>query len=271
LDLVPLQLGSTAAAARLRISRIEDLPALKLDPLRTGNRHLGIYTERTASYRGFWQTFGPTRQISTVQPLPTSAADFRPIGERLRYLRDALDSCERFTRYLRFTGQNLHAMGCFQYNDDNTPYAPPDSLFDSRVPRDLREMAVRVFGQNGIDVLAVVEYNGHSCLRWEHPYNDGQVAAGQDCAVIVSDEGRQPPARESGRGYGAGWNPLHPRVETLMLDVAQDVTRKFERHKNFRGVNWTVYLTGEWGPGFGGMRWSPPLRGRHRDRRTGRR
>lgn len=258
LDVLPLQIGATAAARRLRIYRIKELPALRVRAAPDGRRLLGTYTERTAPYTGFWRTFGPARAVPHIVRLPAGSQDFQPIPERLRYLREALDACQAYTRYLRFTGQNLHAMGCFQYGDHNTPFAAGRGA-SPRVPRDLRQMAVRVFGLNGIDVIGVISYNAHRCLGEEYPFNDGQVAAGRDTAVLVSRDGRQPPARGGGRGYGAGWNPLHGRVRGLMVQTARAAAQAFADRPNFRGVNWTTYLTGEWAPGFGGMRWSEPL------------
>jgi len=183
---------------------------------------------------------------------------FRPIPERMDYLTNALDACEQFVRYLRFTGQNMHAMGTLQYYPSNTGYSTRTPDWDCRVPRDLRDTTIRVLGRNGIDVVANVSYAGHTVLQVEYPYNDGQVALGQDTAIIVGKDGTQPAARDAGRGYGSGWNALHPRIRELLLMVAHDVAEKYKDQPNFRGVCWTSYLTGEWLPGFGGMNWRKP-------------
>lgn len=256
IDIIAVQLNHTAAAARLRIYHLDELPALGVNP--PGERSLGLLTERTTRWAGFGHTFGPTRQ--PPRQLPTAPGDYQPLPERLQYLREALDACEHYTQYLRFTGQNLHVMGCHQYSDGNTPFTPPQMLPASRVPRDLREMAVRVFGRNGISVIASIEYDGNNCLRDEYPFNDGQVALGADTALLVSREGAQPSGRPPNeRGYSPGWNFLHPRVEELALSVAADVAAKFADQPNFLGVNWTQYLTGEWNPGYGSRSWSDPL------------
>jgi len=257
IDILPLQLNSTAAAARLRIYRIDELPALRVNPAGVGDRLFGVYTERTTHHASFAKTFGPTVQLPLK--VPCAAGDFRPIPERLQYLRRCLDACETYTRYLRFTGQNMHAMGCHQYNDGNTPFSPVQDMPTARVPRDLREMAVRVFKHNGISVIGVMSYAGHRCLGEEYPFNDGQVAAGVDFALMVSKEGKHPGARRPGRGYGAGWNFMHPRVQELMLSVVEAAAEKFKDQPNFKGIGWTCYLTGEWMPGFSGMRWKDPL------------
>ncbi|MBM4045779.1 MAG: hypothetical protein FJ279_11745 [Planctomycetes bacterium] len=249
-DILPMHKDSTAAATRLRIYRIEDLPALKVNPSAAGRRWFGTYTERTTLGASFGKTFGPIRPSPTR--LPTAPEAFPPIPERLAYLRDGLDACERYTRYLRFTGQNLHAMGCFQYNEGNTPFASPRGLPTARVPRDLREMAIRVFGRNGIDVIGVISYDRRLCLGAEYAVNDGQVALGADTALMVPRDGKQQGGRGGGRGYSAGWNYLHPRVEAFMLSVADELAEKFKDQPNFLGVNWTCYLTGEWLPGYAG-------------------
>ncbi|MBI3947614.1 MAG: hypothetical protein HY321_16965 [Armatimonadetes bacterium] len=259
IDVLALQVGATAAAARLRIYHVDALPALKVRPPGKDARSFGTYTERTTLYTSFGKTFGPTRQLATLTPLGTEPADFPPLPERLRYLRDCLDACEHYAQYLRFTGQNLLVMGGFQYDNGNSPFTPAAHLPTSRVPRDLREMAVRVFGLNGIDVIAGIEYDGHTCLREEYPVNDGQVALGADTALMVSREGRQSTGRGARRAYSPGWSFLHPRVEALMLSVAEEVAEKFKDQPNVKGVSWTHYLTGEWSPGFSSFQWSSPF------------
>ena len=262
IDIVSIQRGSRAAAARLHIYRIEELPALKVNPSGSGRRWLGLYTESTTVGCDFEKTFGRTRQpLRTLRalgrlPVPRQSHVYQPLPELIQYLRDVWDACEHYTRYLRFTGQNLYVMGCFQYDDVNQPFISPAFYLTSRVPCEIRETAIRVFGHNGIDVIGSVEYAGHTCLRKEYPLNDGQVAMGADTALTVSKEGKQPSTRPA---YSTGWNFLHPRIEGLMLLVAEELAEKFKEHPNFKGINWTPYFTGEWIPTYGGREWVSPL------------
>ena len=245
IDIVNLQAGSRAAARRLRIYRIEELPALKVNSGATGQRWLGAYTERTNLFNGFGRTYRYVRQMWKREPL----------AKWIEIIRDSWDVCEQYTRYLRFSGQNLHVMGCYQYYETNTGFTSPAALPTSRIPVDIRDMAIRIFGKNGIDVVASIEYTSHTCLREEYPFNNSQIAAGADTALVVSKEGVQGSGRGDQRGYAAGWNFLHPRVQELMLSMTEDLAQKFKDQPNFKGINWTIYLMGEWHPGFGG--WTP--------------
>ena len=248
IDIISMQNGSPAAASRLRIYHVKELPALKIRG--PGQRKLGILTERTTLTSGFGKTFG-LNMLDEIQPRdsrdPDLPHDARPMEGKLRWLVRALDACEHYTRYLRFTGQNLHAMGCFQYSENNTPFAPRSPPPVSRVSDDIRDLAIRVFGHNGIDVIASVEYTGHNHLTREYYLSDAQVAAGADTPRIVSKSGKQ---HEGTRGYYGCWNFVHPRVQKLMKRVASDVLAKFRDRPNFRGLNWTAYMTGEWLPNF---------------------
>ena len=242
IDIVSIQQDSSAAAARLRIYRIEELPALKIND--SGQRWLGILTERTMFESGFPRAFGLKRE-TPKGPEWQDAYKHTPIPGRLRHLWNTWDACEHYARYLRFTGQNLHVMGCVQYDELNTPFTPRSPLPTSRLPayglggsapQDVRDVAVRVFGQNGIDVIASVEYWGHRSMAEEFAISDAQLAHGADTARMVGRNGKQ--------YQGYGWNHLHPRVEQLMFMITDDLTDTFKDQPNFLGVNWTPYLTG---------------------------
>ena len=258
IDVVPVKLGCTAAAARLRIYHVRnpELPAVRLSAGR--GRRTGVYTERTTLGAGFGKTFGRIVDQKGM-PVIRDQAGYAPMPERLGYLHKAVDACEAYTRYLRFTGQNLHAMGCHQYNGGNTPFMPADGIAAHRVTRDLRDMLVNVLEVNGIDVIGVISYSDTQYFGEENYHNAGQIAAGQPTMLMMTGEGQPPVSRSGLRGYGTGWNWQHPRVWGHMQDVAQAVAEKFKHNKNFLGVNWTVYLTGEWMPGYAGFRYKDAL------------
>ena len=239
-DIVSMQRDTAAAARKLRIYRIQELSALKIND--SGQRWLGLLDERTTLNSGFSVTFGiqPERM-----PVDYKQAPLRhPIAELVQCLVSKLDGCEAYTRYLRFTGQNLHVMGCFQYDEPNTPFTPERAIPTSRLPSyglggsaaaDTRDIAVRVFGQNGIDVLASIEYGGHKFLQREFSASDAQVAHGADTLHMVNRNGQQ-------QWSYFGRNHVHPKIERLMLMVVDDLTEKFKDQPNFLGINWTSYI-----------------------------
>lgn len=138
LDVVSSMNGKSAAAARVRIYRIEELPALRVNP--SGERWLGVHTERGKVYI---TTFGGHERDLGSHDL------MRPEGlsERQWFVRqfvEWLGASERYVQYLRFTGQNLHVLGVFQYNIGNTPYTPPPTADTGRLIRDFRDVLVKL-------------------------------------------------------------------------------------------------------------------------------
>ena len=250
IDIIGMQNDTAAAAKGLRVYRMAELPALEIND--SGQRRLGILTERTTRTTGFCKSFGLDVHNTKAEPLPAQEdGSHRPIAGLLQNLVRTLDACEYYARYLRFTGQNLHVMGCVQYSENNTPFTPRRPYPTSRLPayglggnaqQDVRDVAIRVFGQNGIDVIASIEYMGHWFLEQEWGLSDAQVAAGADTIKMVGRNGEQ--------ASRYGMNHLHPRIEQLMFMLVDDLTDKFKGQPNFLGVNWTPYMTGEFMPTF---------------------
>jgi hypothetical protein len=251
-----LQRGSTAAASRLRISHLHGvLPALKFAD--AGARLIGQCTERTSTLGGFGKTFGffPEAEPDDQKRMGLTPRDNDPILAMCRALAHDLDAAEHYTQWLRFTGQNLHVMGCLQYFESNTGFIAPAGAADSRLLPDARDTAVRVFRENGIKVIASLEYVCSTTLIREYPLNDGQVALGADTPYLIDKDGRQP-WNWMGR-YGL--NFLHPRVEASMTQIARDLHRKFAGQPNLLGVNFTAYLGGDFLPSFTTQGWRDPL------------
>ncbi len=252
IDIICRRNGFPAAAKAMRIYHLKELPALRIND--AGQRRIGLLTERTRLSASFGKTFGMYRRdISYQNAKDFDAPNFRPFDEKIGYLQAALDACEKYTQYMKFTGQNVHIMGCYQYGDNNTPYAPlPRIPGGSRIPNDIRDVAVRSFGENGIDVIASIEYANHEWLQRQYDLTLGEVLQGKDTARMVSKDGK--PAQGM-----YGWNFVHPAVEAAMLSVVDDLVRKFGDRPNFLGVNFSPYLSGGWIPGFGVMSREGPM------------
>jgi len=240
------------AAAGLKIYHIANgLPELDISHPR--GRRLGILTENLWSENSFGKTFRSAkeeyiedRDARTAATM--ASADKDPVSYACRNLEEWLDTCEHYVQYLRFTGQNLHVIGCYQYGDTNHALSAPEGIETCRIPDDMKDLAVRVFRENGIDVLANIEfsYNSGLLVSAQAHANDGQVQQGADTVYLVDRTGRQMRAWD-GR---YGWNFLHPRVEEAMLRVAEGIAEKFNDQPNVLGVTWTPYFAGDWIPGY---------------------
>ena len=206
LDIVSAMAKKRAAATRVRIYRIEELPALKVNG--SGQRWLGLHTERGWVYV---TTFGGHLRA------PRSHHPLRPegISERQWLVREFahwFGASERYAQYLRFTGQNLHVMGVYQYSMENTPYTPPASIRSARLIRDFRDLFVRIAEHNDIRILAGIEF--------QRPTRTGSA------------------------------NFMDPEVEQSLLRVIDDLVEKFGESPVFMGVNFMLYPG--WGnPAFG--------------------
>lgn len=148
IDIITERTGAPAAAARVKIYRVDELPALQVNP--AGERLFGVHTERAWVYM---RTFGDREEPPRCE-INIPATDLRlRLAQRLLY---NLETAERYCAYLRFAGQNLHVMGCVQYDWGNIGYDPP--VPGSRVPLDHRDMLVAVASHNGIHVQGGIEY-----------------------------------------------------------------------------------------------------------------
>ncbi len=245
-----IQKNSAAAASGLKVYHIKgNLPSLQInneDPAM--ERMLGVVQENLSFKYTFEMRKKPYNGYFLTQIITRSGAtkDSMPIIEACLELESLLDTCEKYTQYLRFTGQNLAVIGFYQYIDEKrSPLygdgtSGKDGIKTFRVPLETRDMAVRVMGQNGINVLANIEFlKGNSTLfrSSKAKATDVQVGAGADTLYMVDGNGTQ-----------GSWNFVHPEVEKTMLNVANDVVEPFKEQNNFLGIFWMSYFGGGWQP-----------------------
>lgn len=224
-----------AAARRLRIYRVVgELPAIQTNP--SGERWLGLHTERARSV---------ARLYGTDDPGPYQVVYFDKLGldslqAAVHRLKWQLEGCENYARYLRFTGQNIHVMGAFQYDEHNLPYDPPDSFETSRIPcLDIREIALRVFDRNGIASMSMVEYCVHKWLSERYAVTDAQVGRGADTVFPVSKDGKQ----AGGAGCVSQACYDHPEVQKAYQMVIEQLARKFAFSPAWKGVYLMAFPT----------------------------
>lgn len=216
--------GCPAAASRILIYRVGEIPALKVHP--SGQRFLGLHTERGYSFHRMFDG-APEKQSQWWVPYwspKTFAIWFRTL--------------ERYAQYLRFAGQNLHVIGCFQYDEGNSAYADLALVGGktARLEGDFREVAAKVFSENGIALMASVELthinSPHASGLWP-VVTDQQVAGGADTVWCMSREGKQ--IIGGGGPGGAVPNIFHPLVQQRILEIVEDLCRKLADSPAFRG------------------------------------
>lgn len=230
LDIVNLKQGLRSAAARLRIYRVDELPAVKINA--SGERFFGIHSERA---RSLGRTFGDVDGLDPYQRRYQNLG-YDSVARFAQRLRWHFDACRNYTEYLRFTGQNLYVMGSFQYAEDNTSYTPPDLMpGDGRLLQDIRETALRFFERNGITMYSMVEYVGHKTIKAQYAVGNAEVAAGAETVSFVNKNGEQ-----------GGWhaNPNHPAIEAGYRRVADDLARKFAFSPAWQGIYYCVFIDG---------------------------
>ncbi len=240
-NIITLGVKAPAAAARLRIYRVQgNLPALRVNAPPDGSRKWGMLSERTVLSSGFGASFGVHRRFETGTG---ARANGIPAMEACERLLIYLETCEAYAEYLRFTGQNLHLMGSFQYTDGNDCFTPFQGI--ATLGPDMRDIAARVFDANGIDFYASVEFIETTGLRKKA--ERAVAETGINPYVMVSETGINA-GGGSGTGARESWNFMHPAVRGEMERVAGELSRKFAGLHAYRGVNWTAYFSGGWIP-----------------------
>ena len=254
IDIVNCPGHTRAAAGKLTISRIEgDLPALATGASR---RH-GILSERQFFDKGFGRSFGVDRPLSRDEERAQSE---EPVFQT--YLKDLVwlkTAAENYTQYLRFAGQNVQVIGCYQYTNANTPYMPVTDIGHARLPWCPRSTLAHCFAVNGIDFFAGVEYSQSYDIGSRA--NNAQVAQGADTLNMVDARGQQ---RYADILFTTVRNWMHPAVEAQYLQTLRRVTDTFAHLPSYRGVHTLIGpsqgAAGYWMPALGdGQKWNHPL------------
>lgn len=226
IDIVNGATGTRAAARGIKIYHIKSgLPVLA-----TGtNRMSGIHTERCFTTSGIGINFGvgfPRLRDDEWQ----AAQAKRPLMERyIETMIEMLATAERYVQYLKFTGQNSHIMGCFQYNENNTPYVPASRLPDARLPNCMKSVFASVAEVNDIGVYAGLEISKFD--RQGTVFNNLDVARGADTTWMVDAEGKQ---TEFGT-ISQNW--MHPAYRAALRDLMNSLEWTFGHLANFRGAH----------------------------------
>jgi len=215
----------TVAAARIRVYEIDDLPALKVTPR---GREFGLFTERPFVVA---QSYGPSdfynRAKNKNRPIP---------GELPEQCRDNpylcwVEAAENYARYCRFTGQNVHFMGSFQYNRLNQGLTLDSGAEGCSLVPEFREVLVNVLHANGIDTYGVIEYAANF-QYWRRGWTPLQRAGqGGDYMFQVDHEGY------GQMGYCQSENHMtSPTARRAFLEAVGDVAERLAAYPGFKGL-----------------------------------
>ncbi|MBI3947081.1 MAG: hypothetical protein HY321_14240 [Armatimonadetes bacterium] len=242
-DVINVWSGLKAAAKSLRIYHVRGgLPSAG-----SGDQRLyGMHSERCFFTSGIGMNFGTRQPLTNEQ----EAAE-QQLPVMTRFFKDLVwmqDTAERYAQYLKFAGQNTHIIGCYQYNESNTPFVHASPTDTARLPYCLRSVLAHALDVNGINFYAGVEWSQSTNLSTLA--NNAQVARGVDTIWMLDDQGRQ--------YYGNVWstvvpNWLHPKNQASVQELVRQLARKFGDLKRFKGVHNIIAPAqgvGYWPPAF---------------------
>ena len=231
-DIMNIWDGWNGAVTRMNVYHIRgDLPAVDAGT----SRDYGILTERCSSGSGFANAFGAMR---------SNAEGADPKQKVLSELVWLVKTSECYAQYLKFSGQNLHVMGCVQYTLRNTPFIAADPNSDS--PSIIvcpRTVLAHVLDANGIGVMAGIEFTTPPAPEAKTKTAAGsrlgtplvsneEVAAGKDTIWRVDAQGEQ---RTGIFTWPPNWQ--HPVFQREYLKVMDDIVNTFGHLEHFRGVS----------------------------------
>lgn len=216
-----------AAAKLLKIYHIRgDLPAVKGG----ASRRYGIYTESCHRDGGFGMNFGVGQPRSQADV----DKDLKELSLMQRYIKDLAwmeQSCDRYMQYLKFAGQNIHFMGCFQYDDNADPVIPRDRDNSSRITRCFKTMLANVLNANDIDIMADIQFSMSANALTVA--NNAQVARGADTMWMINQKGEQFYVLPAGN---LACNYLHPNYTNRLNEVLTQITDTFGGLPHFKGI-----------------------------------
>ena len=228
--------GMPAAAGRILIYRVGDIPALRVN--KSNQRMFGMYTERAYSFRKMLDGYKMGYSNAPKYAIPEKKQSIWGTYWSPEYFSMWFRTIERFTKYLRFKGENLYIAGCYQYCETNTPYA--FSLIHgttSRLEPDFREILAHVFNENGISLMAGMEIGSKfsiiSDLRAQR--TDEEVAGGAETIWTVTGKGKQVKGRTFYGWKSTVGNVFHPLVRQAIFDIVDELCQKLASYPSFKG------------------------------------
>lgn len=226
-----------AAAARVRFFHIgKTLPEIAVND--RGARFLGLHTERA---RTLHRPYGPP-DPGSYQHMFLDKLKLDIVQGYLQRLYWYYAGTESYAQYCRFTGQNLHVFGSFQYSENNNSIYPPRLPGETRLLLDNRDTLARVLDANGISTIALIEFSYYDLLKDKYSANNTEIARGADTVYPVSRKG----SSAGGEANISMMNIHHPVVQEHYYGLIGQLRDKFQSIPFWKGVYIMVY------PGFSG-------------------
>ena len=202
--------GAGAAAAKISIYEIDQLPALQTRP---AGRLFGLMTERHTVMN---------RTYSGMPDLRTPAGN-----PYVQWMQTA----ERYAQYCRFTGQNVYFMGSYQYTRTNTGITFDTGDEGCSLVPEFREIFINVLGANGIDTVSAIEYRVDQKYWHEGWPALHQALQGADLMFQVDKEGID---------HGGNYQRENPMTSPLARQALRDnfafILKRFGAFPSFKGL-----------------------------------
>ncbi len=225
-----------AAASKIVIYEAGDMPAVRIE--KSNRRLFGMYTERAYSFRKMLDGYIIGNSNAPKYAVPEENQSLWETYWSPEYFSMWFRTIERFTRYLRFKGENLYIAGCYQYCETNTPYAFSSiQSMDSRMEPDFREIMARVFGENGIFLMAGMEIGSRFSIVNDPmaQRSDTEVAEGAETIWTVNEKGEQVKSRTFYGWKSTVGNVFHPLVQEAISGIVDELCQKLASYPSFKG------------------------------------
>lgn len=239
IDIVNHHNNEKGAASTIKIYRVKG----RLPELAVGHeRAFGHYTERTSYSSGIANVFGVGRIGVFDNPgyRETIKLSESRMALRIMELEWLCNTYDRYIQWMKFSGRNLHVLGCYQYNSRNDPLLPVPGYRTARVSQCPRRILAQFMDANNIAFYSEVE--------WGAPPDP--FAATPEMQMIARD------------GKEGILNWMHPEVKASYEKLISDIADTFADLQAYRGVHAVLNMqTTTWTiPGFAGSKYQSPPR-----------
>jgi len=231
IDIMSMAVTRSAAAKKIRIYHVNGyLPALKNNA--NDERRIGILTENAEL--GLSVSFGIDDPGEIHTMAEAAGMTYYRLGYNLLQRKTQrslfyLDTLEHYAEYMRFMGQNVHAMGTYMYlKEQRGGYDPPYPIKTAALSNDVRDIALRVFEQNNIHGYSNIEYIYHWGL-----VNEPEVS------FYGGSTEEYRPRNKTGDAPKVGYSKLniaHPRVQEAFLFAMDQITDRFSKSPVWKGL-----------------------------------
>ncbi|HJX05723.1 MAG TPA: PKD domain-containing protein [Candidatus Nanoarchaeia archaeon] len=235
-DIVAIKRGLAAAAKKIRIYHInnDELPVLSQN---TNNpRRLGLQYESTI---GTGVNFGindPGLSGGAHSGYTYENLGYDMLQIKTQRLLWQLDVMVHHVQYMRFLGRNFYVVGTYMYMDDEKSYKPPYMIKTAEINpvADIRDVALRVFEVNNIEMMSTIEYSNLWGLRLQ---KDAVYGVNVNDTRAYSKDGK--PVADATPQL----NIAHHWIQQAFNFSMNQIAYKFSSNPAWKGFFFVVYPT----------------------------